>query len=115
MSLLCHPKSNGTTVGRLGGVQDQILLPRASAHKSVLLGTPDGVVEWGRKVIEVREMADAAQIVFADGVIETCDLRPQAQVSLTLSVRMGPRVYADRFLWQRGVPASIRVRIYLIF
>ncbi len=76
MPLLCHLKSNGTTVDRLGGVQDQILLPRALAHKSVLLGTPDGVLEWGRKVIEVRETTDAAQIVFEDRTIETCDLRP---------------------------------------
>ncbi len=36
----------------------------------------DGVVEWGRKAIEVRETADAAQVVFEDGTIETCDLRP---------------------------------------
>ncbi len=76
MPLLCHLKSNRTTVGRLGGVQDQILLPRALAHKSVLLGTPDGMVEWGRKAIEVRETMDAAQIIFEDRMIETCDLRP---------------------------------------
>ncbi|KAK0449318.1 hypothetical protein EV421DRAFT_1996087 [Armillaria borealis] len=65
---------NGTTLGRLGGVQDRILLPRASAHESLLLDIPDGVVEWGRKAIEVRETADAAQVVFEDGTIETCDL-----------------------------------------
>ncbi|KAK0503782.1 hypothetical protein EDD18DRAFT_1099104 [Armillaria luteobubalina] len=59
---------------QLGSVQDRIRLPKVSAHESLLLGIPDGVVEWGRKVVEVRETADAAQVIFEDGAIETCDL-----------------------------------------
>ncbi|KAK0201593.1 hypothetical protein DFS33DRAFT_1000826 [Desarmillaria ectypa] len=65
---------NGTTLGRLGGQDDRILLPRASMHESLLLGIPDGVAEWGRKAVDVKEMADAAQVVFEDGTVETCDL-----------------------------------------
>ncbi len=47
--------------------------------ESLLLGIPDGVVEWGRRAIEVRETADAAQVVFVDGTIETCDRSPHYQ------------------------------------
>ncbi|KAG7443159.1 FAD/NAD(P)-binding domain-containing protein [Guyanagaster necrorhizus] len=65
---------NGTTLGRLGGLHDRILLPRASVHESLLLGMANGVTEWGRKVVEVKETADAAQVVFEDGTVETCDL-----------------------------------------
>ncbi|KAK0201571.1 hypothetical protein DFS33DRAFT_1276446 [Desarmillaria ectypa] len=41
---------------------------------SLLLGIPDGVAEWGRKVVEVQETADVAQVVFKDSAVETCDL-----------------------------------------
>ncbi len=65
---------NGTTLGQLGGLDDRILIPRASAHEALLLGIPDGVIKWGRKVVEVKETADAAQVVFEDSTVETCDL-----------------------------------------
>ncbi len=75
MSLLCLPKSKRNYCRSTWRCADQILLPRALAHKSVLLGTPDGVVEWGRKAIEVRETAGPAQVGFEDGKIEMCDLK----------------------------------------
>ncbi|KAK0464774.1 uncharacterized protein EV420DRAFT_1638341 [Desarmillaria tabescens] len=65
---------NGTTLGQLGGLDDRILLPRASVHEGLLLGIPAGITKWGRKVVEVKERADAAQVVFKDGTEETCDL-----------------------------------------
>ncbi|SJL04871.1 uncharacterized protein ARMOST_08242 [Armillaria ostoyae] len=65
---------NGTTLGQLGGLDDRILIPRASAHEALLLEIPDGVTKWGRKVVEVKERADAAQVIFEDGTVETCDL-----------------------------------------
>ncbi len=65
---------NGTTLGRLGGLHDRVLLPRASVHEGLLLNVPDGVVQWGRKVTEVKETEDAAHVVFEDGAVETCDL-----------------------------------------
>ncbi|PBK74615.1 FAD/NAD(P)-binding domain-containing protein [Armillaria solidipes] len=65
---------NGRTLGRLGGLHDRVLLPRASVHEGLLLNVPEGVVEWGRRVAEVKETEDAAHVVFEDGAIETCDL-----------------------------------------
>lgn len=65
---------NGATLGQLGGLDDRILISRASVHEALLLGIPDGIIKWGRKVVEVKETADAAQVVFEDSTVETCDL-----------------------------------------
>ncbi len=65
---------NGTTLGRLGGEGDRIMMSRASVHESMLLDVPDGVVEWNKKVKQVEETPNGARVVFEDGQIEECDV-----------------------------------------
>ncbi|KAK0190101.1 hypothetical protein F5146DRAFT_1139639 [Armillaria mellea] len=50
------------------------LRAHGNQHEALLLGIPDGIVKWGKKIVEVKERVDAAQVVFEDGAVETCDL-----------------------------------------
>ncbi|KAK0464734.1 uncharacterized protein EV420DRAFT_1618490 [Desarmillaria tabescens] len=96
---------NGTTLGQLRSVDDRILLPRASVHESLLLEIPDGVAEWGRKVVEVKETTDAAQVVFEDGMVETCDLVVGADgvKSVCRQALIGKEAYQARYDGLTGV------------
>jgi 2-polyprenyl-6-methoxyphenol hydroxylase-like FAD-dependent oxidoreductase len=72
--------STGRSVGRFSGGSkerygfDQMLLPRAVVHDAVLIGVPDGVVEWQKRAKEVRETEKGVEVEFEDGTVETGDL-----------------------------------------
>ncbi|KAK0222062.1 hypothetical protein IW262DRAFT_1460329 [Armillaria fumosa] len=95
----------GRTLGRLGGLHDRVLLPRASVHEGLLLDVPDGVVEWGRRVAEVKETEDAAQVVFEDGGVETCDLVIGADGirSVCRQALFGPGSYQPQYDGTTGI------------
>ncbi|KAK7463491.1 hypothetical protein VKT23_006839 [Stygiomarasmius scandens] len=70
----------GRKLGRMrwGGRQrhgfGEMMIARATVHESLLVGVEDDVVQWGRKVKEIRERENYAEVVFEDGAVETCDL-----------------------------------------
>jgi 2-polyprenyl-6-methoxyphenol hydroxylase-like FAD-dependent oxidoreductase len=69
----------GGTVGENGERGfGMVMAARGDVHRS-LLRESDGenvedVVQWGRKLKEVREEEDRVELVFEDGEVEVCDL-----------------------------------------
>jgi 2-polyprenyl-6-methoxyphenol hydroxylase-like FAD-dependent oxidoreductase len=72
--------AHGTLLGRYATGRkerygfDQVYLARASVHDALVKEVPESAVEWGRKVIRVRETQDGVEVEFEDGNVEDADL-----------------------------------------
>jgi 2-polyprenyl-6-methoxyphenol hydroxylase-like FAD-dependent oxidoreductase len=53
---------------------DHMFLPRAVVHDAVLMGVPDGDVEWRKKALRVSETKHGVEVEFEDGTVEEGDL-----------------------------------------